>query len=247
MIKSIGLCVAKPEDRKKKPCVMMAYALGNHLRDIRMLSIPLPKKKLFTREDVLSFIAKTEKVKTVQYLEYDGKEKDIYVCRPDHGEIIEVAPRNQRVNRFEEGFAEIQSDFLKFDLRMEPFKIGRPVKAEIFSADRPAYGQDSYEYALVNAYNACLLGKAFSRPEFHLETGDNCRVKCEVRQITARYVDLNTLYVKPEKREGQTIVQYYLTEPINVIDGEENSLKIYRIQYIDDQDEGEYFVVLHDR
>ena len=93
-----------------------------------MVSVPLPKKKLFTREELLAIVARIEKAKTVQYLDYDGKEKDIYVCRPEHGEIIEIVPRNLRDNRFEEGFAEIQSDILSFGLKTGTIKIGKESK-----------------------------------------------------------------------------------------------------------------------
>jgi hypothetical protein len=214
-----------------KPCTIMAYALGDNKSDIRMLSIPLPKKNLYTREELLSFIAQAEKAKPIDYMDFDGTEKDIYVCRPESGEIIEIVPRKEFENRFEKGFAEIESDFLKFDLELKPFKIGKPIEAEIIGIGNPKYEQHSYEYAVANAYNACLLGRVFSREEFQLETKDNCRVKYEVRQGSSKYIDLTTLYVHPEKIEGKFCYQAYRTEPMNVINGDEVSQKIYRIKY----------------
>lgn len=231
IVKSIGLCVANPTGAKKKPCVMIAYAIGNTENDIRMLSVPLPKKTLYTREELLACIAKAENARTVQYLDFDGEDKDIYVCRPEQGEVLEIVPRDDFMNRFEAGFAEIQSDFLKFGVEMNSFKIGRKIEARIFDTETPEYERDSYEYALINAYNACLLGRVFSESEFQLETVDHQRVKREVKQMAAKGVDEVTLYVKPEKQEGQDVVLSYLTEPINVIDGDDKSLKIYRISY----------------
>ena len=243
MLKSMGLCVANPTGRKNRPCVRIAYAMGNTEGDIHMVSVPLPKKKLFTREELLAIVARIEKAKTVQYLDYDGKEKDIYVCRPEHGEIIEIVPRNLRDNRFEEGFAEIQSDILSFGLKTGPIKIGKRIEAEII--EDLEYTRDSYEYALSNAYNACLLGRVFSRPEFQLETEDNRRVKYEVRLLTYKYVDFSTLYVRPEKMVGRDMVLSYLTEPINVIDGDDMSQKIYRICYM--KRDMDYFITRGDQ
>lgn len=231
-VDSIGICVASPAERKKPPCLVVAYSAGRTLENVRLLTMKLPKKELYTREDILSAIASAERVRSVSYPDYNNEAKDIYVCRPSVGESYDVFPRDERKNRFEAGFAEIESDFIKFGLDPLTVKIGKRLDCRFFYRPSVEYERDSYEFAAVNAYNACLLGRLFSRDEFHLETGDGTRAKYEVRTVTSKYVDLSTLYVKPIKTSEDGVVEYYVTEPILEIDGDDMSRKTYKIIYV---------------
>ena len=71
----------------------------------------------------------------------------------------------------------------------------------------------------------------FSRDEFHLETGDGTRVNIEVRAVSAKYVDLSTLYIRPEIIEGDNFVSSYITETMNVINGDEMLTRAYKLSY----------------
>ena len=231
IVNSIGVCVASPADKKQPPCIMVAYSVGNTVEDIRLFTMKLPKKRTCLREDFVNAISKLEKVRKVIYLDYNSQEKDIYVCRPKAGETCEIVQRDEKTNRFVEGFAEIESDLIKFDLKPLSVKIGKKLECEFFYRADVEYAKDSYEFAAVNAYNACLLGRVFSRDEFRLETGDGTKAKYEIRSVTSKYVDLTTLYLKSVKNSEKGVVEYYVTEPMLEINGEDMSQKTYQIIY----------------
>lgn len=230
-LNSIGVCVANPENTKLKPCVIVAYSTGHTAEDIRLFSMKLPQKELYTRESFLNAIAKLEKAKSVSYPDYDNTDKDIYVCRPSVGETFEIVPRDDQNSRFVNGFAEIESDTIKFEPELQPFKPGKKLECTFRYRSDPTYTKNSYEYAAVNAYNACLLGRLLSADEFHLETGDGTRTKYEVRKVTSKYVDLTTLYIRSFKNTEDGVVEYYVTEPLLEINGDDMSHKTYQIIY----------------
>ena len=132
-----------------------------------------------------------------------------------------------------EGFAEIEASNLKFETEVDSIKSGcaTAIPVTFNNISTTVYTENSIEYAVINAYNACLLGKVFSKDEFQVETGDGKRAKFEVRSIPGKYVDLSTLYIKPEINEGELFVNSYLTEPMNVINGDDMEVKVYRITY----------------
>lgn len=234
VVNSVGAAIAYDAEKEKNSVIILAYSKGNSNDDIRFTSIKPSKKGLLTRDDFIDAIRSAEKVRNVTYVDYDGTDKDIYVCRPCEGDVYDFVERDDIRNRYVDGFAEIEASNLKFsvDNVTAPSKPMKPLDATVsFSPTGSEYSQNTLEYAVMNAYNACLIGKVFSRDEFRLETGDGGRVKYEIRSVAAKYVDLSTLYVHPEINEGDNFVSSYVTEPMNVINGDEIITRIYKISY----------------
>lgn len=231
ILTSLSACVTVPTEKKHKTCIILAYAVGHDASDIRFTAMPLPKKELYTRADFLAAICKVEKVRYVSYKEYNGTEKDIYICRPATGEVVDFVARDEIQDRFTEGFSEIESDFLRFGLPTPRIKIGKRLEADISYQPKPSYERDSYEYAVTNAYSACLLGRLFSQDDFRLESEENKRVKYEVRSTHSKYASSDTLYIRPIKQDPDSPVRDYETEPFTVIDGVDRTQKIYKITY----------------
>ena len=232
IVKSVAAAITIDAEKEKKSSIVIAYAVGDLAEDIRFTAIKLPKKNLYRREDILSAICHAENSKDITYVDFDGKDKDIYVCCARTAEAYYFVERDKVRNRFVDGFAEIEAFNLNFETNVTEIKQDISLDIEVTYNIEPAlYEKNSVQYAIVNAYNACLLGRAFSRPEFQLETGEEERAKIEIRGVPSRFIDLSTLYIKPEMIEGEKIVSSYITEPINVINGEEMSTKIYRLSY----------------
>ena len=231
IVKSIATAIALDLPKHKKSCIVVAYLLTDNADDVKFIALKLPKKTL-TREDVLYAIKKVEGGKAITYVDFDGKDKDIYVCRAKDGDVYDFVERDEIKNKYADGFAQIESGLLKFTTNATDFKFDEQIDAQVtFRPEAERYEKDSFQYAIINAFNACLLGKAFSHNEFQLETGDGVRAKIEVRTVSAKYVDLSMIYVKPEVIEGENIINSYLTEPVNVIDGNDMSQRSYRLVY----------------
>ncbi|MBP3665814.1 MAG: hypothetical protein J6K29_02065 [Clostridia bacterium] len=230
-VNSIGICVAATTDKKTPPCIIVAYSVGQTAEDIRLLAMNLPRKGLYGRGDFLNAIAKAEKARQVIYKDYNCEDKDLYICRPAVGDTYEIIPRDERAQRFGQGFAEIETAALKFEVEELSVHIGKKLSCRFLYRVQAEYPVDSYEYATVNAYNACLLGRVFSREEFRLETGDGKKAKYEVRTSESKYVDMSTLYVRSVKNSEQGVVEYYVTEPLLEINGEDMTRKTYQIIY----------------
>ena len=231
IVNSVSAAIVCDPQKTKNSLILIAYSKGNTLADIRFTALRLPKR-LCTRADFLAAIATAENVQNVTYVDYDGTNKDIYICRPKDGEVTDFVERDDARNKFSDGFAEMEASTLKFSC--DPISLRPEKSSEIsvsYAPNGAKYPQNSLQYAIVNCYNACLLGRLFSEEEFHLETGENQRVKFEVRSVAAKYVDLSTLYIRPEIYEGDQFVSSYLTETINVINGETMQTKTYRLIY----------------
>ena len=233
IVKSIGTAIAIDAKKEKKSSIIIAYAVGEGTSDIRFTAIRLPKKQLYGTDDFLSAICKAEKVKNITYCDFDGTDKDIYVCRNKDGNVYDYVERDHKTNKYGVGFAEIETSTLKFETNVTEIEDTETVLDIKVTHNIAAAEADpaSLQYAVVNAYNACLLGIMFSHEEFQLETGEGKRVKIEVRSTPSRYIDLSTLYVKPEIIEGDKFVNTYVTEPINVINGRDMSTRVYRLAY----------------
>jgi hypothetical protein len=232
IIKSVGVCAMLPSEKHSQGCVFVAYTLEAEGGSVRIIPIKLQTKKEYSRDDILSAIADAESAKRVTYVDFNGTDKDIYVCRPCEGKIFDIVKRDAEENRFVDGFAEIEASHLKFSTpKIESVKLGVPFVAEVEFDLGAAYEADGYEYALINAYNACLLGRAFSRHELQLETKHGQRAKYEVRSvISSKYVDASTIYIKPVYAPNG-VISHYLTEQIGIIDGESESHRSYKISY----------------
>lgn len=233
IVTSVGVCLAEITEKKKSPLLAIAYRAGSSEVNFVFTEL-LPKNKLFTREDVLSVIAKVENVDNVSYNCYDGTFKDVYVCRADGGNILDVFERNYESNAYLDGIAEIYKSNFKFSINGSDDyakKIGVKFNIEISSLIEKTYDKNSYEYAIINAYNACLLGSVFEQEELQLETKTKKHVKIEVRNAQHSYVEEGVLYIHPEKRISDDVVDYYLTEQFNFVDGDSVSCRSYKIIY----------------
>lgn len=231
-IKSIGVALTLDGEKDKKSSIVIAYAVGNAPEDIKFTAMKLSKKQTYKREDFLSAICQAESIKNFTYNDFDGNEKDIYICRERDGVIYDFVDRDYTKNRVSDGFAEIESCNLYFNVEDFEIKQGSVFPVNVRDTVSPTkYEVNSPEYAVMNAYNACLLGKLFSEPEFQLELDDRKRVKFEVRSTPSRYVDLSTLFIKPDIIEGETFVDTYITEQMCVIDGVDMMKLSYKIKY----------------
>lgn len=233
IVTSIGACVAETTDKKKPPCLVIAYATGNS--EVFFVFADMPQKnKLYTKDNLLAFVAKAEGVKNVTYVGYDGQPKDIYLCRADGGTITDIVERDYENNHFTDGFAEVQTAMVKFSVTSTgeyAKKFGKKHSITLSALSAAEYTKDSYEYAIVNAYNACLLGKVLEREELQIETKRKKRVKFEVRNVSAAFVEQTVLYIRPVCRQSGDFVDYYQTEEFNYIDGEDVSCRSYKIIY----------------
>lgn len=232
VVKSIAAAAAIDSSKPKNSCIVIAYAKSDAPEDIRFTAIKLPKKGLYVREDFLSAISHAENVKNLSYVDFDGKDKDIYVCRSAEGEVYDFVERDNGSNRYGSGFAEIEASNLVFSTETTQVSIEKAMQIEItYNVNGSEYARDSVQFAIINAYNACLLGKMFSRNEFKLETGSGERVKIEVRAVSGKYVDLSTLYIRPDSNVGDSFVSSYVTEKMNVINGDDMITRAYKLSY----------------
>ena len=236
IVTSIGACVAQPIEKKKPPYLVIAYMTGLENTDVSFVLAPFPaKNKAFTVEDILSAIKTAEGVDNITYHNSDGCKKDVYICRFSNGKVIDVIARNHDTNRYENGVAEIYSAGVRFSIADEDkivWKAGKKWTCNISFSTDCKYAKDTYEYALINAYNACLLGRIFERDELQIETRDRKRVRFEVRKGTSTFVDEEMLYIHPVFRDDlEQVIDYYVTEEFNYIDGENVSCRSYKIAY----------------
>lgn len=232
---SIGACLAQPTEKKKSPYIAVAYKYGHGALDVGFLFMDLPpKNKVYDREDFLQAIKQAEGVKSVTYVNTDGKQKDICICRHDVGLNQDFVERKDRDNSFIDGFSEVMASSLRFevsDMNNLAIKPLRKLDIKVSFAFESSYEKDSYEYAVINAFNACLLSKLFEREELQMETKDHKRVKIEVRNTVSSFIDGGTLFIKPIFRESNVLVDYYVTEEFNFIDGEDVFTRTYKISY----------------
>lgn len=232
---SIGACLAQPSEKKKAPYIVVAYKYGHDNADTGFLFMDLPpKNKVYDKEDFLQAIKQVEGVKNVTFTNSDGQEKDIYICRHEVGLNIDFVERRNSENRFADGFAEVMTSGLRFEvssLNDVGIKPNRKLDVKVTFSFESNYEKDSYEYAITNAYNACLLSKLFEREELQMETKEGKRIRIEVRSKMPSFIDGETLFVKPVYRESNVLVDYYVTEEFNFVDGENVFTRTYKISY----------------
>lgn len=232
IVNSIAICAALPE-QKKVPLVIVAYMAGDK-SEICFTAMKFPVKKLYVPEDIFAAIQEAEGVKNITYRDGEGRLKDIYVCRESGGKITDVVTRDSVNNGFAHGFSEITSAGVKFTLENYNESQIKPDEKMDFRVSANlgnSYQKHSYEYALVNAYNACLLGKVFEREEFSIQTKSGGRVKIEVKCLNTEFIVDNLLLIKPVFRESDGFIEYYLTEEFNLYDGQNVSRQKYKISY----------------
>ena len=234
IVTSIGACLAAPEEKKSDPCIVVAYIASGE-KAVSYLTMDLPSKnKLYTRDDFLAAVKTAEGVKNVTYTGAAGNEKDVYFCRSHEGKIIDVVDRDYESGAFKEGFSEVHASKLKFSIDGGSFAPGKPLRKIslcISATTESVYEKNTYEYAVINAYNACLLGKIFEREELQLETRDRKAIRFEVRTSSSRFLDESVMYVFPVFRGSEDVADYYETEEFNYIDGDDCYTKKYKIIY----------------
>lgn len=234
IVTSIGACLAAPEEKKSDPCIVVAYIVSGE-KTVSFTTMDLPaKNKLYTRDDFISAIKVAEGVKNVTYVGAAGNNKDVYFCRAHEGKIIDVVDRDYESGAFREGFSEVHASGLKFSVDGGKFVPGKPLRKislDISSVTESVHQKNTYEYAVINAYNACLLGKIFEREELQLETRDKKAIRFEVRTSCSRFLDESVMYVYPVFRGAEDVADYYETEEFNYIDGDDSYTKKYKIIY----------------
>lgn len=233
---SVGVCVYRPDSEKKKPLVFLAYKLGDI--GVRFTVLDCPPKKLFEKKELLEAVAEAEGVKALSYTYRAGRGKDIYVCRADGGRILDIVGRDYEHDVFEKEFCEILSSKLNFRIKdyiKGDWKVGCAMRYDIgYDHGFEGYDADSEEYALVNAYNACLLGSAFGGEQFDLVTGGGERVRFEVRRSKPYCYDGGTLFFTPAPEDAQ-VVNYYVSELFHDIDGERMLTRALKLQFRSNQ------------
>ena len=233
IVTSVGVCAAMPNEKKKAPCVVIAYRKEQGGK-VSFVMTDFPAKKPYVAEDILNAIKQAEEVKNVTYVGNDGAKKDIYVCRENSGEVVDIVQRDNANNRFLEGIAEVQSTQLRFAVSLPANFAWKSNKLLDISVDAGApstYDKRSYEYAIINAYNACLLGNIFEREELQLQTKGKKCVKIEVRANASVFVEEDVLYIRPIFREYQDCADFYQTEEFSYVDGDDVSTRIFKITY----------------
>ena len=233
IVTSVGACVAMPGEKKKAPCVVIAYRKQQGGK-VSFIMTDLPSKKAYTAQDLLTAIQVAEEVKNVTYVGVDGGKKDVYMCREASGAVVDVVERDHSANRFAEGIAEVQSSQLRFAAKLPAnfsWKANKLLDINVEISGPSEYQKNSYEYAIVNAYNACLLGSIFEREELQLETKGKKRVKIEVRENASIFVEEDVLYIHPVFREYQDCADFYQTEEFSYVDGDSVSTRTFKITY----------------
>jgi hypothetical protein len=229
IVKSIGVCLAQPNDKKKPSKVAIAYRTSD---GVKFIFIKEPKAKA-TKDTFLSAIAEAEGVKNVTYVCCDGLPKDIYVCREDKGVVTDIVERDYAKNRFVDGFTEVFASQLRFAMETSVDlvkSIDQAFNATISLVSENDYVKGSYEYALINAYNACLLGCVFEREELQMETRGGQKVKFEFRKNNTAFLVSDTLFIYPQYRGLSECIDYYITEEFRYNDGEMHKMA-YKIIY----------------
>lgn len=235
VVNGVGVCLALPEDKKQTPLVFVAYMTGNKCSDVHFVPMAFPNKKPYTAAEIFAAIGQAEQVRNVTYTDPLGRPKDIFICRHNSGRIVDIALRNEEKNCFADGLAEILSSGVKFAVTLPEkpaFKPNKAAEIEVASTvERKYYTKDSYEYAIVNAYNACLLAGVLDSEEFQFETKNRRRVKFEFRKPHVSFVDDTVLYIEPIFRETDEFVEHYVTEEFGFVNGEEIAYRAYKIQF----------------
>lgn len=234
VVTSIGACLAFPTGKKQSPCVMLAYMTGEQ-REISYLIVPLSKKDdPQTRDSLLRAIRSAEHVKNVRYADPRGVEKPIYLCRPANGRITDAVERDYEANRFVGEFCEIHQGSLRFSIGEDDtveFRSGEAFQLNVTGVTESRYTEGSYQYAVVNAFNACLLGRLFDAEELHLQTRGKKPVRPVVRVNATEYVEEDVLWIRPVISENGE-VECYMTEEFSYVDGDTVSCRAYKIIYM---------------
>ena len=230
---SVGACVALPTNKKQAQGIFIAYRTSSSAPVRFIFTEFLKKGKLHNRETLLNVICEAEKVKHVTYVDDKSREKDIYFCREENGEIIDAVERDFERNAFVEGFSEIMATKLHFSssLQADKVKSDKVYEMDIRMNMEANMEMHSYEFAVINAYNACLLGGKFYEDIMQLETRDGRRVKIEVRRARSEYVEDAVMYVQPVFGSVPDVVEHYLTETFHYIDGENIYERTFKISY----------------
>lgn len=235
ILTGLGACLALPDEKRKTPLVAIAYATGATEKEIFFTLMEAPRKgKLYTNDDFLAAVATAENTKHVTYTDTEGQQKSICFCRPAGGTVTDVIARDYDKNRYIGAVSEICAAQLKFalgDTLLTTLKVGKKAAADVTPSTGSTYPTNSLAFALINAYNACLLARTFEREELQLETKSKQRIKIEVRAENAAFIENEVLCITPIFREDGDLIDYYLTEKFHYIDGENISCRSYKIIY----------------
>lgn len=226
ILSSIGACVAQADTKQES--VVTAYCWEGG--EVKFLLMPVPKKANYKVKDFLDAIAKAEKVKNVIYRNENNTDRPVYMCREQLGKIKDVVDRDVKADRFIKGFCEIAALKINLSLFEKNIKMKQGVSCSfIFKNTVSEYGKDSLEYAIVNAYNAALLGLIFGKTLF-LETKYGEPIRHEIR-IKKGAPDDSVMDVTPIINPVYGYVDSYETETFHRIDDDGRIVCKYRIIY----------------
>lgn len=228
VINNISVC---PFVKEGQRYAVVAYDIS---KKIVYSIMPIETAKKYTYKDILDIIKKAQKVRNISFARREGGTKYIYICREKDGKIDDIAERNNDYNCYIDGFAEISMDNLRFVVSDLPttFSVLKPFNCNI-TRGLNNYEINSLGFAVVNAYNACLLSQLFDEnEEFNIQTKNNQRVRIEIKESVGRYVDDNCLRLNTIKLDGaNACVEGYETEKFNYIDGICAALCVYKIEF----------------
>lgn len=229
-LKSVGVCGFTSDSKKAPSGVVIAYTDAETGNAVSFTVIDFPLKRLYRREDILAAVAAAEDVKTAVYAD-SGRPRDIFVCRERAGRVAEIIERTGDESGFVPGFSLIESGNVRFALTDPPaLRFGCKLSIKV-TASAVKYEKSSWQYAAVNAYNACLLGRVFTKEEFDIETKDKRRVRFAVTSEAPPFVDGTVMLAHPVITGSEGFIDCYMTEKFNYIDGYELSQRAYRLSY----------------
>lgn len=232
-LNGVGVCSVKSKDKKCASMVFIAYSAAEDNSAIGFVAMDFPKEgQYYSVTDILTAIARAENAQSVRYVDEKQRLKDIYVCREPSGVAYDVVERDYNADKYVDGFAEVCSDNVRLTVVKTDEKI-KPLQKLTFNFRNVAnesYDKSSYEYAITNAYNACLLGALFSGALFAMETREKRRVRIEVRASTSSNINFGVLYVE-RVLDSEGFVDHYMTEEFVYIDGESQARRRYSLRY----------------
>lgn len=211
---------------------VIVYKAGGAKNEFRYIITGLPKNGTFRYETVLEIIRNTERVDSVYYKDGAGRAKPVYVLRSTEGKVFDIVERDFVRGRFTGNFSEIAMTGLRIGLESTDAK--QPKNTVLSCKIKPTKNdcaENSLGYALLNACNACMLGKVFDSREFDVVTYDGDKAKLEVRLSNAVSNDEDLICVSPVLDNNGCCTGVYATERFECIDGKSRIKYAYAIIY----------------
>lgn len=230
VVEQIAIAVSAPNASLES--VIIAYKAGMAKNEFGYIVVPPPKNGIFKYASILEIIKNAERVNSVYYKYSSGTDKPIYVLRGTCGKVIDIVERDSIHNRYVGNFSEIAMTGLKLSIEGIENKQAKNVKRLCrIKSLKNDYKEGTFEYALVNACNACMLGNLFDGKDFDFITYTGEKVKIEIRSKQSECTDDDVLSVTPAMDQYGYCSGIYVTEPFEYIDGKSRTRYGYNIVY----------------